>query len=98
MLGRAAALKSVADSDGVFDKQYNSAFVLMQYFGYLRRDADDPPDNNFAGYDFWLNKMNQFSVPGENVRDERVALSRVKRAEMVESFLLSGEYRARFGF
>jgi hypothetical protein len=96
-LGRAAALKSVAESDTVFDKQYNSAFVLMQYFGYLRRDADDAPDNNFAGYDFWLNKMNQFSVAGENVRDPSVALNRVKRAEMVKSFIVSGEYLGRFG-
>ena len=96
-LGRAAALKSVVESDSVFDKQYNPAFVLMQYFGYLRRDADDAPDNNFTGYDFWLNKMNQFSVPGENVRDNHVALNRVKRADMVKSFIVSGEYRARFG-
>jgi hypothetical protein len=95
--GRAAALKSVIDSNTVFNAQYNSAFVLMQYFGYLRRDADDPPDNNFGGYDFWLNKLNQFSLPGENLRDERVALNRVKRADMVLSFIDSGEYRGRFG-
>ena len=62
-----------------------------------RRDADDPPDNNFVGYNFWLNKIDQFSVPGENVRDERVALNRVKRAEMVRSFLVSDEYLGRFG-
>jgi hypothetical protein len=96
-LGRAAALKSVIESDTVFAAQYNSAFVLMQYFGYLRRDADDPPDNNFSGYDFWLNKLNQVSVAGENVRDDDVALNRVKRADMVKSFLVSGEYRGRFG-
>ena len=96
-LGRAAALKSVVESASVFDAQYNSAFVLMQYFGYLRRDADDPPDNNFAGYDFWLNKMNQFTVPGEDVRNDDVALNRVKRADMVKSFIVSGEYRGRFG-
>jgi hypothetical protein len=96
-LGRAAALRSVIESDTVFFVQYNSAFVLMQFFGYLRRDADDPPDNNFNGYDFWLNKMNQFSVAGENVRDDDVALARVKRADMVESFIVSGEYRGRFG-
>lgn len=96
-LGRAAALKSVIESDTVFNSQYNSAFVLMQYFGYLRRDADDPPDNNFGGYDFWLTKMNQFSLPGENLRDERVALNRAKRADMVKSFIDSGEYRIRFG-
>ncbi len=96
-IGRAAALRSVIESDTVFFAQYNSAFVLMQFFGYLRRDADDPPDNNFNGYDFWLNKMNQFSVAGENVRDDDVALARVKRADMVESFIVSGEYRGRFG-
>jgi hypothetical protein len=95
--GRAAGLKSVVESDSVFDKQYNPAFVLMQYFGYLRRDPDDVPDNNFNGYDFWLNKMNQASVAGENVRDDDVALSRVKRADMVKSFIISGEYRGRFG-
>jgi Tol biopolymer transport system component len=32
--------------------QYNSAFVLMQYFGYLRRDVDP------GGYDFWLDVVN----------------------------------------
>ncbi|MGH9873603.1 MAG: Calx-beta domain-containing protein [Pyrinomonadaceae bacterium] len=96
-LGRAAALKSVIESDSVFNAQYNSAFVLMQYFGYLRRDADDPPDNNFGGYDFWLTKMNDASLPGENLRDDNVVLARVKRADMVESFLVSGEYRTRFG-
>ena len=32
----------------------------MQYFGYLRRNPDDAPDGNFAGYDFWLAKLNQF--------------------------------------
>jgi hypothetical protein len=95
--GRAAALKSVIESDSVFNNQYNPAFVLMQYFGYLRRDADDAPDNNFVGYDFWLNKMNQVSVAGENLRDDDVALSRVKRADMVKSFIVSGEYRGRFG-
>jgi hypothetical protein len=94
--GRAAALRSVADSNSVFQKQYNPAFVLMEYYGYLRRNPDDAPDNNFSGYDFWLNKLNQFSQPGEDVRNESVALGRVKRAEMVKAFLVSGEYRQRF--
>jgi hypothetical protein len=95
--GRAAALRSVADSNSVFQKQYNPAFVLMEYYGYLRRNPDDAPDNNFSGYDFWLNKMNQFTQPGEDVRNEAVAFERVKRAEMVRAFILSLEYRQRFG-
>ncbi|HEY0079881.1 MAG TPA: SBBP repeat-containing protein [Pyrinomonadaceae bacterium] len=95
--GRAAALLSVADSASVYNKQYNPAFVLMQYIGYLRRNPNDAPDNSYAGFDFWLNKMNQFSQPGEDVRNEQVARARVQRAEMVRSFIISGEYRQRFG-
>ncbi|HEX8097058.1 MAG TPA: DUF4214 domain-containing protein, partial [Pyrinomonadaceae bacterium] len=32
-------------------------FVLAEYFGYLRRDAEQ------GGYDFWLNVLNN-RVPG----------------------------------
>jgi N-acetylneuraminic acid mutarotase len=32
--------------------QYNPAFVLMQYLGYLRRNVDQ------SGYDFWLDVVN----------------------------------------
>ncbi len=94
--GLARALQSVVETRSVYDKLYNSGFVLMQYFGYLRRNPSDPPDNNFNGYNFWLTKLNSFTVPGENVRDDGVALARVKRAEMVRAFITSGEYRGRF--
>jgi hypothetical protein len=94
---RARTIRASVDTGSVFNSQYNPAFVLMQYFGYLRRNADDAPDNNFSGYDFWLNKMNAFSQPGEDVRTTDVALARVKRADMVKAFLASGEYRQRFG-
>ena len=95
--GRAAALLAVTRSKSVFNRQYNPAFVLMQYFGYLRRNPDDAPDSSFAGYDFWLAKLDSFSRHGEDLSDERVALGRVKRAQMVRSFLVSAEYRERFG-
>ena len=94
---RARGLRAVVDSGSVYNMQYNPAFVLLQYFGYLRRNPDGAPDNNFSGYDFWLAKMSQFSLPGEDVRDDRVAAARVRRAEMVRSFIVSGEYRGRFG-
>ncbi len=95
--GRAASLRSVADSGSVYNRQYNQAFVLIQYLGYLRRNPNDAPDTNYAGFDFWLAKMNQFSVAGEDVRNEQVALARIKRAEMVRAFIVSTEYRGRFG-
>jgi len=64
----------------VFDK----AFVLMQYFGYLRRNPNDAPDSDFAGLSFWLDKLNAFG--GNYVN-----------AEMVKAFIQSTEYRQRFG-
>jgi len=65
-------------------QEFNRAFVLMQYFGYLRRDPNSGADANFDGYDFWLNKLNQFN--GD-----------YNKAEMVKAFITSGEYRRRFG-
>ncbi|MET0624191.1 MAG: SBBP repeat-containing protein [Pyrinomonadaceae bacterium] len=52
---RANVLRQVADSAAFRDAEFNRAFVLMQYFGYLRRDPD------VAGYNFWLGKLNQFN-------------------------------------
>lgn len=46
--GRAAVLRAVADNAVFVQKEYNKAFVLTQYFGYLRRDPDA------GGYLFWL--------------------------------------------
>jgi PA domain len=82
--GRAAALRSVADSASVSNALKNESFVLMQYFGYLQRDPDSGPDTDFSGYNFWLSKLNQFN--GNFVQ-----------AEMVKAFITSTEYRGRFG-
>ena len=82
--GRAQALLLVTNSSSVYNKHFNAAFVMMQYLGYLRRMPDDAPDNNFDGFDFWLNKLNQFD--GD-----------YHQAEMVKAFLVSSEFRTRFG-
>lgn len=37
--------------------EFNPAFVLIQYFGYLRRDLDA------SGYQFWLDVINN-RAPG----------------------------------
>jgi len=82
--GRAVALRQVAESAEFTRREFNRAFVLMQYFGYLRRDPDSGPDSDFAGYNFWLSKLEEF-------RGDFVA------AEMVKAFVSSIEYRRRFG-
>jgi hypothetical protein len=51
---RADVLAQMVDDQQFTQQEFNRAFVLMQYFGYLRRDPDQ------AGYDFWLSKLNQF--------------------------------------
>lgn len=81
---QATVLRKVAENSVLKGNEQNRAFVLMQYFGYLRRNPDDAPDNNLGGYNFWLTKLNQFS--GD-----------FRRAEMVKAFIRSGEYRVRFG-
>ena len=95
--GRAAAMRKSMESASVFRSYYNQGFVGAEYFGYLRRDPNDPPDNNWAGYDFWLAKMNTYSSPNDDVTQPTDAYERVKRGEMVKAFIVSSEYRARFG-
>lgn len=80
---RAAALRAVSENSNLQQREFNNAFVLMQYFGYLRRNPDGAPDTNFDGYNFWLTKLNQFS--GNFVQ-----------AEMVKAFITSIEYGQRF--
>ena len=81
---RATVLRKIVENKTFSNAEANRAFVLMEYFGYLRRNPNDTPDNDFAGYDFWLTKLNQFG--GD-----------YNRAEMVKAFITSTEYRARFG-
>jgi hypothetical protein len=81
---RAQVLRTIAEHSNLVSAESNRAFVLMQYFGYLRRNPNDPQDSDYTGYDFWLTKLNQFNGNFVN-------------AEMVKAFSTSTEYRARFG-
>ncbi|HEV2863086.1 MAG TPA: LpqB family beta-propeller domain-containing protein [Pyrinomonadaceae bacterium] len=83
-LTRADALRRVAEAEGVAAAELNRAFVLMEYFGYLRRNPDDRPDEDMSGYHHWLAKLEQF---GGDFRS----------AQMVKAFIVSREYQRRFG-
>ncbi len=63
LLTRAQVLRLIAE-DGEIHSGESPAFVLMEYFGYLRRDPDD------AGFDFWLRKLTD--VGGDFSRAEMV--------------------------
>ena len=86
LVPRAQVLRMVAEDTDLYNAEFNRAFVLAEYFGYLRRNPNDAPEPtlDYTGYDFWLTKLNQFN--GNYVN-----------AEMVKAFLSSIEYRQRFG-
>jgi glucose/arabinose dehydrogenase len=52
-LTRAQVLRAVVESDEIFVREYNGAFVAMQYYGYLRRTPEE------AGYQDWLRVLTQ---------------------------------------
>jgi hypothetical protein len=81
---RAQVLRAIAEDSNLVNAEFNRGFVLMQYFGYLRRNSNDAQDSDYTGYDFWLRKLNQFNGSYIN-------------AEMVKAFITSTEYRQRFG-
>ena len=74
---RAGALRAIVQDADVVAAKRNEAFVMMEYFGYLRREPDP------LGYQFWLDKLNQFN-------------GNFEQAEMVRAFIVSIEYRERF--
>ena len=80
---RGSALRKVAENEDFKHRETNSAFVLMQYFGYLHRNPDEGPDHDLSGFNFWLDKLNEHR--GD-----------FHEAEMVKAFLRSTEYRERF--
>jgi hypothetical protein len=82
-LTRAQVVRAVAEDSDLVSAEKNKAFVLMQYLGYLRRDPNVGPDSDYTGYDFWLQKLNNHG--GD-----------FHAAQMVRSFIVSGEYLNRF--
>ncbi|HEX8181834.1 MAG TPA: S8 family serine peptidase [Pyrinomonadaceae bacterium] len=52
-LTRAQVLRAIADSDEVFNAEFNKAYVAMQYYGYLRRTPET------GGYNAWLTFLNE---------------------------------------
>ncbi len=80
---RAQVVRAVAEDSDLVNAEKNKAFVLMQYLGYLRRDPNSGQDTDYTGYEFWLQKLNNHA--GD-----------FHAAQMVRSFIVSGEYLNRF--
>jgi len=71
-LSRAAVLRSIVENDGFTRAKSNQMFVMMEYFGYLRRDPDE------AGYQFWLDKLNLFGGNFEQAEMVKAFISSIE--------------------
>ena len=77
---RALVLRAVADDAAFKQAQYNDAFVLTEYFSYLRRSPET------GGYSFWLQILNDAPSGDSSAYQQR----------MVCSFITPTEYQQRF--
>ncbi|HEX8284693.1 MAG TPA: hypothetical protein VF588_15115 [Pyrinomonadaceae bacterium] len=66
---RAGALVRVAEDPRLAERERARSLLLLHYFGFLRRNPDDPPDNNLEGFNFWLAQLEQTQDP------DRIALA-----------------------
>ncbi len=59
-----------------YNKEFDDAFVFMEYLGYLRRNPDQ------AGYDFWLDKLKHYG----NWQDAQMVLAFISSPEYKSRF------------
>lgn len=59
-----------------YDKEFDDAFVFMEYLGYLRRNPDQ------GGFDFWLAKLKQYG----NWQDAQMVLAFISSPEYKSRF------------
>jgi len=76
---RAQVLLAIAERSDFAKRENSRSIVLFNYFGYLHRNPDDPPDNDLHGFDFWVKEL---ETSGEIGR-------------MAAAFTASGEYQRR---
>ncbi|HBB87954.1 MAG TPA: hypothetical protein DC047_10095 [Blastocatellia bacterium] len=75
-LTRAQALIAIVDNQELVKKEENRSLILLHYFGYLRRNPDDPPDNNLNGFNYWLKDLEK---SGDIGRLPRAFMSSIER-------------------
>lgn len=76
---RASVLLRFIEDAEFQSREYNSAYVLVHFFGYLGRNPGDLPDRDSSGFNYWLSVL-------DRTGDYR-SLSR--------AFLESTEYKSR---
>jgi len=70
----------VAENSALAQKEFNQAFVLMQYFGYLRRNLKRRARLRLLRLQLLADEAEQFRL-------------QLQRRDMVKAFIVSSEYR-----
>ena len=69
---RAQVLREIVNSSDFIRREEVRSLVLLHYFGYLRRNPEDPPDNDMKGFNHWVKEL---ETSGDNARLARVFMS-----------------------
>ena len=60
---RARTLQKIVFDERFTTKEHARTLVLLHFFGYLRRNPDDPPDKNIDGLLHWISELNKGLKP-----------------------------------
>jgi len=77
-LKRADVLLELVSRQEFSDAQDVRSLLLLHYFGYLQRDPDDPPDNNWDGFNYWLKATKTSGDTGRLARIFMASIEYVK--------------------
>lgn len=51
---RAGVLLKIVENQSFVEREKYRSLLTLHYFGFLRRNPDDPPDGDLRGFEFWL--------------------------------------------
>ncbi|HEU4598070.1 MAG TPA: hypothetical protein VFS10_23280, partial [Pyrinomonadaceae bacterium] len=60
---RAGTLLKIVRHQQFVEREHRRSFVVLHYFGYLRRNPDDPPDTGLGGVQFWVEDLERMNDP-----------------------------------
>jgi hypothetical protein len=60
---RAGVLLKIIRNQQFIEQERRRSLVVLHYFGYLRRNPDDPPDTGLGGVQFWVEDLERMNDP-----------------------------------
>jgi hypothetical protein len=80
-LTRAQVMLAIVKHHDFAQREENRSLVLLHYFGYLRRNPDDPPDKSMNGFNFWLKEVEVSQDVGRLTRAFMASIEYVDRGK-----------------